>query len=252
MIKIHILLAWYRAQRSYADVTPTRLPLARLTTLWPTKTEQERIHAVPVSRISVLRIVLSRLRSAFLLQMLTLWKVRGQGGEGRNLYGPDYTDVWAMSSFHFAASSDPECDHVSLYCLFNLLCCLGKSCRYFFRSSFSYNGAEVVPFGKHRGSPLCCALCGGSGFIVSTGSALSFFVAWCFASCGDRCGRGVVIFSPRLKLSVYNSSQNLSCQMLSTSKYSQVGGKDTPLFPLHNACVALHYIWALACDTPRT
>ena len=45
--------------------------------------------------------------------MAILWDVRVQGGEGKELYGNDYSDIWAINRLHFMAASGYECDHVS-------------------------------------------------------------------------------------------------------------------------------------------
>lgn len=46
-------------------------------------------------------------------QMLKLWTVRVDTGEGKELYGEDYADIWAINRLHFKAASHYECDHVS-------------------------------------------------------------------------------------------------------------------------------------------
>lgn len=46
--------------------------------------------------------------------MLIIWTVRVDGGEGQELYGDDYADIWAINRLHFKAASTYECDHVSL------------------------------------------------------------------------------------------------------------------------------------------
>ena len=47
-------------------------------------------------------------------QMLELWKVRVDGGDGKERYGEGYSDIWAINRLHFKASSPQFCDHVSL------------------------------------------------------------------------------------------------------------------------------------------
>lgn len=47
------------------------------------------------------------------MQMVKLWEVRVQGGNGKELYGDDYSDIWAINRLHFKAASPPLCDHVS-------------------------------------------------------------------------------------------------------------------------------------------
>lgn len=45
--------------------------------------------------------------------MFTLWEVRAGGyGGGRELFGKDYTDIWAITKLHFLAASKGMCDHV--------------------------------------------------------------------------------------------------------------------------------------------
>lgn len=46
-------------------------------------------------------------------QMLVLWEVRVQGGNGREIYGEHYSDIWAINRLHFKAASLRVCDHVS-------------------------------------------------------------------------------------------------------------------------------------------
>lgn len=48
------------------------------------------------------------------LQMYTLWTVTVDGGEGREKYGEDYADIFAINRLHYKAASPLECDHVSL------------------------------------------------------------------------------------------------------------------------------------------
>lgn len=47
------------------------------------------------------------------LQMSTLWTVKAEEG-GKERFGDDYVDVWDISRIHFAAASQPGCDHVSM------------------------------------------------------------------------------------------------------------------------------------------
>ncbi|CAM9893269.1 unnamed protein product [Pylaiella littoralis] len=42
--------------------------------------------------------------------MKVLWDVKVE--EGRDLYGPDYLDVWSIDMFHQVGASDIECDHL--------------------------------------------------------------------------------------------------------------------------------------------
>lgn len=45
--------------------------------------------------------------------MFTLYDVRADVGRGREMFGEDYTDVWAINDLHFAAGSTLEGDYVS-------------------------------------------------------------------------------------------------------------------------------------------
>lgn len=45
--------------------------------------------------------------------MYTLWTVTVDGGKGRELYGEDYADIFAINRLHYKAASPLECDHVS-------------------------------------------------------------------------------------------------------------------------------------------
>lgn len=49
--------------------------------------------------------------------MLELWKVRVDGGNGKEKYGEGYSDIWAINRLHFKASSPQFCDHVSYRCI---------------------------------------------------------------------------------------------------------------------------------------
>lgn len=46
-------------------------------------------------------------------QMFTLWDVRVDGGKGKELYGEDYADIYAINRLHYKAASPQDCDHVS-------------------------------------------------------------------------------------------------------------------------------------------
>lgn len=48
------------------------------------------------------------------MQMYQLWAVRVDGGNGKELYGEDYADIYAINRLHFKAGSNKTCDHVSL------------------------------------------------------------------------------------------------------------------------------------------
>ncbi|CAM9494069.1 unnamed protein product [Ectocarpus sp. 6 AP-2014] len=43
--------------------------------------------------------------------MYTLWTVRVDGGNGKELYGDDYADIYAINRLHYKASSPLDCDH---------------------------------------------------------------------------------------------------------------------------------------------
>lgn len=63
------------------------------------------------------------------LQMYTLWAVTmGDGGNGTEIYGDDYADIWAINRLHFKAATPPDCDHVSSVYVFigrNIVTCFG-------------------------------------------------------------------------------------------------------------------------------
>ena len=46
--------------------------------------------------------------------MFQLWSVRVDGGNGAELYGEDYADVYALSRIHYMATTNDTCDHVRL------------------------------------------------------------------------------------------------------------------------------------------
>ena len=52
--------------------------------------------------------------------MHKLWTVKVDGGNGKEIYGEDYADIWAINRLHFKAGNNKTCDHVSL-----VLRCLG-------------------------------------------------------------------------------------------------------------------------------
>ncbi|CAM9588108.1 unnamed protein product, partial [Hapterophycus canaliculatus] len=43
--------------------------------------------------------------------MFVLWSVRVDGGNGRELYGKDYADIYAINRLHYKAASPIDCDH---------------------------------------------------------------------------------------------------------------------------------------------
>ena len=45
-------------------------------------------------------------------QMYQLWAVRVDGGNGKELYGEDYADIYAINRLHFKAGTNGSCDHV--------------------------------------------------------------------------------------------------------------------------------------------
>ena len=44
--------------------------------------------------------------------MHQLWKVRADDNDGKELYGEDYADIYAINRLHFKAASNGTCDHV--------------------------------------------------------------------------------------------------------------------------------------------
>lgn len=52
--------------------------------------------------------------------MFELWSVRVDGGDGKEIYGEDYIDIWAMNRLHFKAATKGTCDHVSKVVVVNL------------------------------------------------------------------------------------------------------------------------------------
>lgn len=46
-------------------------------------------------------------------QMYTLWEVPVNGGNGKERYGDDYADIYAIARLHFKAAMSKTCDHVS-------------------------------------------------------------------------------------------------------------------------------------------
>ncbi|CAB1096465.1 TYR [Ectocarpus sp. CCAP 1310/34] len=50
-------------------------------------------------------------REELLDAMLELWNVRVQDGDGREKYGENYSDIWAINRLHFKAASPQFCDH---------------------------------------------------------------------------------------------------------------------------------------------
>ena len=49
----------------------------------------------------------------FVLQMFTLWEVPVNGGNGKERFGDDYADIYAIQRIHFKAAMNKSCDHVS-------------------------------------------------------------------------------------------------------------------------------------------
>eukprot|EP00752_Nemacystus_decipiens_P008279 g7402.t1 len=50
-------------------------------------------------------------REELLDAMFQLWAVRVDGGDGKELYGDDYADIYAINRLHFKAASNKTCDH---------------------------------------------------------------------------------------------------------------------------------------------
>ncbi|CAN0363328.1 unnamed protein product [Pylaiella littoralis] len=50
-------------------------------------------------------------REELLDAMHHLWDVRVDGGDGKELYGEDYADIYAISRLHFMAAMNKTCDH---------------------------------------------------------------------------------------------------------------------------------------------
>ena len=46
--------------------------------------------------------------------MHKIWTVKVDGGNGKEIYGEDYADIWALNRLHFKAAMNRTCDHVSL------------------------------------------------------------------------------------------------------------------------------------------
>lgn len=48
------------------------------------------------------------------LQMYALWDVSVNDGNGKEKYGDDYADIYAINRLHFKAAMNNDCDHVSM------------------------------------------------------------------------------------------------------------------------------------------
>lgn len=48
--------------------------------------------------------------------MFEMWAVSVDDGNGKEKYGADYSDIWAINRLHFKAASPLECDHVRCTC----------------------------------------------------------------------------------------------------------------------------------------
>lgn len=48
-----------------------------------------------------------------IIQMHKLWTAKVDGGNGKEIYGDDYADIWAINRLHFKAGNNKTCDHVS-------------------------------------------------------------------------------------------------------------------------------------------
>lgn len=44
--------------------------------------------------------------------MAKIWNVRVKDGNGKEIYGDDYADIWAINRLHFEAAAPKDCDHV--------------------------------------------------------------------------------------------------------------------------------------------
>ena len=44
--------------------------------------------------------------------MYRIWAVRVDGGNGKELYGEDYADIYAINRLHVKAATNGTCDHV--------------------------------------------------------------------------------------------------------------------------------------------
>lgn len=55
-------------------------------------------------------------------QMYQLWVVRVDGGNGEELYGKGYADIYAINRLHYKAASPIDCDHVSIYIAISISC----------------------------------------------------------------------------------------------------------------------------------
>lgn len=49
--------------------------------------------------------------------MKVLWTDQVKSGNGKELYGEDYQDIWAINRLHFKAGGASSCDHVSSPCV---------------------------------------------------------------------------------------------------------------------------------------
>lgn len=47
------------------------------------------------------------------LQMFELWDAKVNDGNGKELYGDDFADIYAIQRLHFKAAMNNDCDHVS-------------------------------------------------------------------------------------------------------------------------------------------
>ena len=48
-------------------------------------------------------------------QMYQLWDAEVDGGNGKEMYGDDFADIWAINRLHFKAAMNKTCDHVSAW-----------------------------------------------------------------------------------------------------------------------------------------
>lgn len=59
--------------------------------------------------------------------MFTMWEIRADDGNGKELYGEDYADIYGISRLHFLAAMNKTCDHVSKCFVSRWLAMLGYS-----------------------------------------------------------------------------------------------------------------------------
>lgn len=60
--------------------------------------------------------------------MYTLWSVRADGGNGKELYGEDYADIYAINRLHFKAASPADCDKVTQFVYYSCVEIVLQTC----------------------------------------------------------------------------------------------------------------------------